>query len=381
MPRFGLSIICLVVLALVITACGDTPPPSGTADPDASPGAESPAESAAESEAPSSEAPSTGEGRLGDVQDRGQLICGVNGALPGFSFLDEASGDYSGFDVDFCRALAAAVLGDAELVEFRDVATDQRGPLLQSGDIDVLIRNTTWTVSRDTSWGLFGPTTFYDGQAIMVNSTLTDATTIDELAGATICVQSGTTTELNLTDRLGDTITPQVFPEIDPTYTAYEEGRCDAVTSDRSQLVARRTAFENPDDHLILEEVMSKEPLGPVAPLGDDQWFNVVKWTVFATIQAEELGITQANVADMAATSEDPVVLRLLGQTVPDTDPFDSGLGLDAEWVINVISAVGNYGEIYERNLGADTPFALERGLNALWTSDPPGLLYAPPYR
>ena len=192
MPRFGLSIIGLVVLALVITACGDTPPPSSTAD--ASTDAESPAESAAESEAPASEAPSTGEGRLGDVQDRGQLICGVNGALPGFSFLDEASGDYSGFDVDFCRALAAAVLGDSELVEFRDVATDQRGPLLQSGDIDVLIRNTTWTVSRDTSWGLFGPTTFYDGQAIMVNSTLTDATTIDELAGATVCVQSGTMT-------------------------------------------------------------------------------------------------------------------------------------------------------------------------------------------
>jgi len=379
MPRFGLSIIGVVVLALVVTACGDTPPPSATAD--ASPGAESPTESTAESEAPASEAPSTGEGRLGDVQDRGQLICGVNGELPGFSFLDEASGDYSGFDVDFCRALAAAVLGDPELVEFRNVATDQRGPLLQSGDIDVLIRNTTWTVSRDTAWGLFGPTTFYDGQAIMVNSTLTDATTIDELVGATICVQSGTTTELNLTDRLGDSITPQVFPEIDPTYAAYEEGRCDAVTSDRSQLVARRTAFESPADHLILEEVMSKEPLGPVAPIGDDQWFNVVKWTVFATIQAEELGITQANVADMAGTSADPVVLRLLGQTVPDTDPFDSGLGLDPEWVINVITAVGNYGEIYERNLGADTPFALERGLNALWNADPPGLLYAPPYR
>ena len=377
MPRIGLSIIGLVVFALVMTACGDTPPPSASAEPDAS-GA-SPAESSAESEAPASEAPSTGEGRLADVQARGQLICGVNGALPGFSFLDEASGEYTGFDVEFCRALAAAVLGDPTLVEFRDVGTDQRGPLLQSGDIDVLIRNTTWTVSRDTSWGLFGPTTFYDGQAIMVNSTLTDATTIDELAGATVCVQSGTTTELNLTDRLGDSITPQVFPDIDPTYAAYEEGRCDAVTSDRSQLVARRTAFENPDDHLILEEVMSKEPLGPVAPLGDDQWFNVVKWTVFATIQAEELGITQANVADTAATSEDPVALRLLGQTVPDTDPFESGLGLDPEWVIDVITAVGNYGEIYERNLGADTPFALERGLNALWTDG--GLLYAPPYR
>jgi general L-amino acid transport system substrate-binding protein len=213
----------------------------------------------------------------------------------------------------------------------------------------------------------------------MVNSTLTDATEIDDLAGATVCVQTGTTTELNLTDRLGDSITPQTFPEIDPTYAAYEEGRCDAVTSDRSQLVARRTAFENPDDHLILEEVMSKEPLGPVAPLGDDQWFNVVKWVVYATIEAEEQGITSENVADMAETSENPVVLRLLGQTVPDTDPFDSGLGLDPEWVINVISAVGNYGEIYERNLGAGTPFELERGLNSLWTEG--GLLYAPPYR
>ena len=379
MPRSVRSIIGLVVLALVVTACGDTPPPSTSPAAEDSPAAESPAaESPAESVAPSEEAPS-GEGRLADVQARGNLICGVNGALPGFSFLDEATGEYTGFDVDFCRALAAAVLGDPELVEFRNVATDQRGPLLQSGDIDVLIRNTTWTVSRDTSWGLFGPTTFYDGQAIMVNSTLTDATAIDDLAGATVCVQTGTTTELNLTDRLGDSITPQTFPEIDPTYAAYEEGRCDAVTSDRSQLVARRTAFENPDDHVILEEVMSKEPLGPVAPLGDDQWFNVVKWVVFATIEAEEQGITQANVADMAETSENPVVLRLLGQTVPDTDPFDSGLGLEPDWVIDVISAVGNYGEIYERNLGAGTPFELERGLNSLWTDG--GLLYAPPYR
>jgi general L-amino acid transport system substrate-binding protein len=379
MPRFGLSIIALVVLALVATACGDTPPPTPSDGVGASPGAESPAESATdESAAPSEEAPS-GEGRLADVQARQQLICGVNGALPGFSFLDEATGENTGFDADFCRAIAAAVLGDAEAVEFRSVATDQRGPLLQSGDIDVLIRNTTWTVSRDTSWGLFAPTTFYDGQAIMVNSTLTDATEVDDLAGATVCVQSGTTTELNLTDRLGDSITPQVFPEIDPTYAAYEEGRCDAVTSDRSQLVARRTAFENPDEHLILEEVMSKEPLGPVAPLGDDQWFNVVKWTVYATIEAEELGITQDNVADMAETSEDPRVLRLLGQQVPDADPFEAGLGLDADWVVDVISAVGNYGEIYDRNLGPGTPFELERDLNALWTDG--GLLYAPPYR
>ena len=271
------------------------------------------------------------------------------------------------------------MLGDSEAVEFRAINADQRGPALQTGEIDVLIRNTTWTVSRDTSWGLFAPTTFYDGQAIMVNSTLTDATTIDELEGATVCVQSGTTTELNLTDRLGDAITPLVFPEIDPTYAAYEEQRCDAVTSDRSQLVARRTALANPDDHLILEEVMSKEPLGPVAPLGDDAWFNIVKWVVYATIEAEELGITSENVSDLVETSEDAVVQRLLGVTPEGAEPFESGLGLEPDWVVTMIGAVGNYAEIYDRNLGPETPFNLERGLNSLWTEG--GLLYAPPYR
>jgi general L-amino acid transport system substrate-binding protein len=365
-----LPIIGLVVMALVVTACGDTAPPSQSQAQE-SPGAE-------ETASPTAGPPSAG-GRLADVQERGQLICGVNGELPGFSFLDEASGDYTGFDVDFCRAIAAAVLGDPEAVEFRNVTTDQRGPLLQSGDIDVLIRNTTWTVSRDTSWGLFGPTTFYDGQAIMVNTTLTDATEVDDLEGATVCVQSGTTTELNLADRMGDSIEPLVFPEIEATYAAYEEGRCDAVTSDRSQLVARRTSFENPDDHLILEEVMSKEPLGPVAPLGDEQWFNVVKWVVFATIEAEELGITQDNVVEMAETSEDPVVQRLLGVLPEGAEPFESGLGLEDDWVVTMISAVGNYGEIYERNLGPGTAFDLERGLNSLWTEG--GLLYAPPFR
>ena len=379
MTRSGLSAIALLILALVVTACGDQAPSGGaqSEEPPASidaGGSEAPAESAAASEEP---APS-GDSRLATVQERGQLICGVNGGLPGFSFLED-DGTNSGFDADFCRALAAAVLGDPEAVEFRAVGTDQRGPALQTGEIDVLIRNTTWTVSRDTSWGLFAPTTFYDGQAIMVNSTLTDATTIDELEGATVCVQSGTTTELNLTDRLGDAIEPLVFPEIDPTYAAYEEGRCDAVTSDRSQLVARRTAFANPDDHLILEEVMSKEPLGPVAPLGDDQWFNIVKWVVYATIQAEEFDITQANVEDTAASSTNPSVQRFLGVTPDGAEPFDSGLGLEADWVVTVISAVGNYGEIYDRNLGPDTPFALERGLNSLWTDG--GLLYAPPYR
>jgi general L-amino acid transport system substrate-binding protein len=381
MTRTGMPLIALILLALVATACGDQQPTGSQDATESTPAGAStaPEESAAASEAP--QQPS--EGRLALVQERGQLICGVNGSLPGFSFLDE-EGNNTGFDADFCRAVAAAVLGDPEAVEFRAINADQRGPALQTGEVDVLIRNTTWTVTRDTAWGLFAPTTFYDGQAIMVNSTLTDATTLEELEGATVCVQSGTTTELNLTDRLGDTITPLVFPEIDPTYAAYEEGRCDAVTSDRSQLVARRTAFASPDDHLILEEVMSKEPLGPVAPLGDDQWFNVVKWVVYATIQAEELEITQDNVADIAADTEDPVVQRLLGVPFSPAEgepvaPFESGLGLEPDWVVDVISAVGNYGEIYDRNLGPGTPFDLERGLNNLWTND--GLLYAPPYR
>ena len=388
MTRLRTPILGLSLLALIVTACGDTAP-STTARPSTATSASAAPESAApesaapesvapEESAPASGAPSAGEGRLATVQDRGMLICGVNSSLPGFSFLDD-QGNNTGFDTDFCRAVAAAVLGDPEAVEFRAINADQRGPALQTGEIDVLIRNTTWTVSRDTSWGLFAPTTFFDGQAIMVNSTLTDATAIDQLEGATVCVQTGTTTELNLTDRLGDTVTPLTFAEIDPTYAAYEEGRCDAVTSDRSQLVARRTAFESPDDHLILEEVLSKEPLGPVAPLGDDQWFNVIKWVVYATIEAEEQGITAANVADTAETSVDPVVQRLLGVTPEGAEPFDSGLGLEPDWVVTMIGAVGNYAEIYDRNLGPSTPFALDRGFNSLWTDG--GLLYAPPYR
>ncbi len=246
----------------------------------------------------------------------------------------------------------------------------------QTGEIDVLIRNTTWTVSRDTSWGLFAPTTFYDGQAIMVTSALgvTDAA---GLAGATICVQSGTTTELNLTDYFraaGVEFTPQVFQEIDPTYQAYESGACDAVTSDRSQLASRRTAMADPSAHVLLPDVLSKEPLGPVVPLGDDQWFNVVKWVVFATIQAEESGVTSANVAEQVS-STDPVIARLLGAE----GNLGSYLALDDDWVVKVISAVGNYGEIFDRNLGPATPLAIERGINSLWTDG--GLMYAAPYR
>ena len=291
MTRFRISFIVMTVFALLLAACGDTAPSEAGASGAASQPAEE--SQAAESQAAEeSEPPSSGAGRLATVQSRGNLICGVNGELPGFSFLDP-EGQTVGFDADYCRAVAAAVFGDSEAVEFRNLTADQRGPALQTGEVDVLIRNTTWTVSRDTSWGLFAPTTFYDGQAIMVRADV-GATTLEDLAGATICVQTGTTTELNLADATRDlepAIEPITFADIDPTYQAYEEERCDAVTSDRSQLVARRTQFANPDDHIILDDVLSKEPLGPVAPLGDDGWFNVVKWVVFATIEAEELGI------------------------------------------------------------------------------------------
>lgn len=369
MTRPVLSMAGMLVVALVIAACEASPAasPSGLAS---APATES---AAAETLAPTAAPPVAG-GRLALVQDRGELICGVNGGLPGFSFLDESTGEVSGFDADFCRAVAAAVLGDPEAVEFRTLTADARGPALQTGEVDVLIRNTTWTVTRDSTWGLFAPTIFYDGQGMMVR-VADNISTLEDLEGATICVQTGTTTELNLADVFnsrGITFTPQPFGEIEQTYSAYAEGGCDAVTSDKSQLLAQRTTFENPDDHVILEETMSKEPLGPVVPLGDDQWFNAVKWTVYAIITAEELGITSDNVADMVG-SEDPVINRLLG------GEGDLGLGLEADWVVTVISSVGNYGEIYDRHLGPDTPLALDRGLNRLWTDD--GLLYAPPYR
>jgi general L-amino acid transport system substrate-binding protein len=379
MTRSGMPVIALIILALVVTACGDTPPPTDTDTSEAPAASVDVAESTAPAE---SEPPAeTTDNRLATVQERGELICGVNGSLPGFSVLDD-DGTMTGFDADFCRAVAAAVLGDAEAVDFRTLNADQRSTALQTGEVDVLIRNTTWTVSRDTQWGLFAPTTFYDGQAIMVNSTEVDATTLEELDGATVCVQTGTTTELNLADAFrsaGIEFTPETFDNIDSTYEAYQGASCDAVTSDRSQLTALRTSFENPEDHVILEDVLSKEPLGPVVPLGDDTWFNVVKWVVFATIEAEELGITSDNAEETASTSDNPVVQRLLGVTPEGADPFESGLGLEDDWVVTMISQVGNYAEIYDRNLGPDTPINIERGLNSLWTDG--GLLYAPPYR
>jgi len=317
-----------------------------------------------------------GAGLLAEVKARGELICGVNDALPGFGTVDD-SGANVGFDIDFCRALAAALFGDPEAVEYRAVSAEGRPIALQSGEVDVLIRNTTWTVSRDTDWGSFAPTTFYDGQGMMVR-TADGIASLEDLDGATICVQTGTTTELNLADVFdsrGIAFTPSAFDDDTTTYQTYDNGDCDAVTSDRSQLLAQRTALTNPADHVILDEVMSKEPLGPVVPFGDPEWFNVVRWVVFATIEAEELGITQANVADQVG-SDNSVIARFLGATNPE---LGAALGLEPDWVVDVITAVGNYGEIYDRHLGPGTPFELERGPNSLWTEG--GLLYAPPYR
>ncbi len=315
-------------------------------------------------------------GRLALVKSRGKLICGVNDALPGFSALDKTTGQFAGFDADYCRAVAAAVLGDASAVEFRPLNTGQRGPALQTGEIDVLIRNTTWTVSRDDAWGLFAPTTFYDGQGMMIKKSL-GAKTLKELDGASICVQSGTTTELNLTDQMraaGATFKPVVFADIDPTYQAFEQGRCDAVTSDKSQLSSRRTTFKTPSDYEIMDLTMSKEPLGPAVPLGDDAWYNVVKWTIFATFQADEWGITSKNIDDQMKTTN-PDVQRFLGVS----GDLYKGLGLNQDWTVKLIKAVGNYSEIYDRNLGPNTPLNLPRGPNKTWTQG--GILYAPPYR
>ena len=354
------------VAVLVLAACDaqPSPSPSGSGVVSTSASAES------------SAGPQPAGGLLGRIQARGTLICGVNDGLPGFGFVDD-SGANVGFDIDFCHAIAAAVFGDPAAVEFRPVSADGRPIALQSGEVDVLIRNTTWTVTRDADWGTFAPTTFYDGQGMMVR-TASGITTLEDLDEATICVQTGTTTELNLADVFGArdiAFTPSAFDDDTLTYQAYDNEDCDAVTSDRSQLLAQRTALTNPDDHVILDEVMSKEPLGPVVPFGDAEWFNVVKWVVYATIEAEEQDITQANVADQVS-SDNPVIARLLGATNPE---LGQALGLQPDWVVDVITAVGNYGEIYDRHLGPGTPFELERGPNSLWTDG--GLLYAPPYR
>lgn len=312
------------------------------------------------------------------VQDRGVLNCGGNAEVPGFGYVDPDTNEFAGFDIDFCRAVAAAVLGDADAIEPRHTTAQERFAVLQSGEVDMLSRNTTWTLTRDTELGLnFAPTTFYDGQGMMVRKD-SGIETLEDMEGATICVQQGTTTEQNLTDvmrALGVDYEPVVLADAVATRNAYDEGRCDGFTTDKSGLVSQQILLQDPEEHMILEETMSKEPLAPVVRHGDDQWFDIVKWVVFGTMAAEEYGITSENVEEMAETSEDPVIRNLLGAE----GDMGAKLGLENDFMVNVIKQVGNYGEIYDRNLGPDTPFDLPRGLNAQYLDG--GLIYAPPFR
>jgi general L-amino acid transport system substrate-binding protein len=315
---------------------------------------------------------------LDTIKQRGQVIGGVNTGLAGFSAAD-SQGNWTGLDVDICRAIAAATVGDATKVRFVPTNAQQRFTALQSGEIDILSRNTTWTLTRDASLGMhFTGVTYYDGQGFMVpvKSKIKSA---KQLKGATVCVQSGTTTEKNLTDysranNLG--IKPVVFEKVEAATGAYFSGRCQAYTTDASGLASvRNKEAKNPADHVILPELISKEPLGPAVRRGDDEWFAIVKWVVYGLIEAEEYGVTQANVDKLLAESTDPVVLRLLGKT-EDTGKL---LGLDKDWMVRAIKATGNYGEIFERNVGPKTPLNLPRGVNNLWTKG--GLMYAPPVR
>lgn len=342
--------------------------------------AEAPADAPAEepADAPADEPaqePDAGGSLLEDVQARGTLRCGVNSALPGFGSID-ADGNNVGFDVDFCRAIAAAVFGDAEAVEYTTLNADQRFPALQGGEVDVLIRNTTWSLTRDADLGVdFTVTTFYDGQGYIVRAD--EFESVEDLDGGTVCVTSGTTTELNLADdfaRRGLTYTANVFSETADSFGTFVEGACDAYTSDKSQLASLRSAEPNPDDYVILADTISKEPLGPSVRANDSDWRDVVMWTVFAMIEAERLGINQENVDDML--EEDNIdIQRLLGTGEEDLGAL---LGLPQDFGYQIISQVGNYADVYERHL---TPIGIEREgtLNAHWSEG--GLMYAPAFR
>jgi general L-amino acid transport system substrate-binding protein len=313
---------------------------------------------------------------LDAVRQRGLLRCGVNGVLAGFSVADD-KGNWTGFDVDYCKAVAVAVLGDAAKVRYVPVTAKERFSGLQSGEIDVLIRNTTWTGARDSAAGLsFTGVNYYDGQGFMVMASL-GVKSAKEFDGVTVCVGAGTTTELNLAAYFKaskTSHTPMVFEKLDQTMQAYLAGRCEAFTTDMSALYSVRVQQARPRDHIVLPEVISKEPLGPSVRQGDAQWFTIVRWVHFALVNAEELGITQANVDQMLGSGDTDVRL-LLGKE----GDFGKGLGLDADFAARIIKAVGNYGEIFERNVGSGSRLKIARGLNNLWNKG--GLQFAPPVR
>jgi general L-amino acid transport system substrate-binding protein len=312
-------------------------------------------------------------GTLDEIKKRGALKCGVNPNLPGFSYVD-SKGERQGFDIDFCRALAAAIGVEAR---FSPATAKDRFTQLQSGEVDVLYRNTTVTSSRDTKLGLdFAAINYYDGQGFMVRKSL-NVKSAKQLNGATICVETGTTTEKNLADWFRSNklqFKALTFEGNDPTRQAYEAGRCDAYTTDASGLAASRMIMKNPAEHVILPEIISKEPLGPMTRHGDNQWTDIVRWVFYASLIAEEKGLTKANVEQMKS-SDDPEIKRMLGVT----DTVGPDMGLPQDWAVRAIKAAGNYGEIFDRNIGPSTPLRLERGMNALWTQG--GLQYAMPIR
>jgi len=363
MGKWSLRLVAALAIVAPLAAC--TPPPAADGGGGGS---------------ESSGGGPVGGGRLAAVTGAGKLVCGVEGTIPGFSFVD-SSGTYSGLDVDTCRAVAAALFGTSDdidsKIEFRNLDSTARFPALQNGEVDMLARNTTWTLSRDAAGGNgmeFAPTTFYDGQGIMAGVD-SGATSLADMDGQSICVETGTTTELNLATRieeLGITVDEVKFQDSNATFAAYEEGRCEGITSDRSQLAAKRTGLSDPDAHVLLDDVLSKEPLGPVTINNDSGLFDVVKWVTYGLIQAEEFGVTQANVEEQI-NSESADVKRFLGAE----GDLGEQIGLPSDFMVHAIKAAGNYGEIYERNITEQ--LGIERGLNELWTNG--GLLYAPPFR
>jgi len=321
--------------------------------------------------------------KMATIKTRGKLICGVDGSLPGFSFVGP-DGRYTGLDVDVCRAMAAALFGDPEKVEYRNLNSSERFAALASGEVDLLSRNTTMTLSRDAAGGnglSFAPPTFYDGQGVMA-PVASGIKTLKDLAGKPICVESGTTTELNLADRMREQnipYTPLKFQTGDQTYAAYLQGRCGAVTSDRSQLAGKRSSFPQPDAHTLLPEVLSKEPLTPATVNGDPVWADAVRWTVYTLFQAEELGISKATIAAKLAEAKAKTNQADLRRFLGVEGEFGKQLGLPADFVPRIISAVGNYGEIFDRNVGLGSKLKLERGSNRQWKEG--GLIYSPPFR
>jgi len=317
-------------------------------------------------------------GTLDDVKAKGHVQCGVSQGLTGFSSQDDA-GNWTGIDVDLCRAVAAAVFGDASAVKFTALSAKERFTALSSGEIDILSRNTTWTMTRDTQLGLnFAGVNYYDGQGLMVPASL-GVSSATELDGASICTNTGTTTELNITDYFkvnNMSFELVAFEKADEVVAAYDAGRCDVYTTDKSGLASQRLKLADPAAHVVLPETISKEPLGPVVRQGDDNWFNIVRWTLNAMINAEEMGISSSSL-DVAMTSENPSIKRLLGTE----GSYGEELGIPADWAAQIIKQVGNYGESYEAHVGANTPLKLNRAgsVNALWTNG--GLLYAAPVR